>query len=281
MSAPEKTLVIESFISFIKDHPPLWSLQHPQHKDLVIIRHSWEAILKDLLTSFSEELLISCKLSNLQELKQKFHNLRSTLCRERQKMKGKSGAGLSEVSGKTWTWMRQLQFLDQGSEVEDFSSSNLLESASNSDSIFPEDVSPSGPMQSEICLASITEESTSGLGEEVLREYIITNSGHLVLESSSMGCQGDTAAGSTKPPEKGASSKKWTPATKKQKSGSEGTQTSFKEACEAFKLRCQELNVKDDTTTFLDFLGVKLRSLDEKRRFDLQIQLLQLIQSFE
>jgi hypothetical protein len=70
MSEQEKIAVTESFIAAIKDHQVILILQHPQHKNLPIVRNCWEEILLYLRDSFPKEALERCRLANVNMLKQ-------------------------------------------------------------------------------------------------------------------------------------------------------------------------------------------------------------------
>jgi hypothetical protein len=277
-----KIMVVETFIALLKEHPAIWSLRHPQHKDLNVVRNSWESIKRHLEESFPVEVLHTCKMEAMSELKQKFHNLKTTLSRERNKAKGKSGASLEEVSGTIWMWSSHLQFLNRENEIENFGTSSLsLSSFPGTVSLDPQsEIFPK--LLTKPILQPTSEDSYSDSRSLALNELeadklignynVNTEDAHLTLSPESEDDQGPNNYVNPSPP----TSKPWTPRPKKRNvSKSDEKDLSFQKACEAFAQRCQKVTQEDDTSSFLQFIGVKLRSLDKKKRFAIQLKIME------
>ncbi len=67
---------VELLITAIKDSPIIYDLKHRDHKNKDLVMLAWEQISEILKDTFPVEDLLRAKLSNVEDLKNKFHTLR-------------------------------------------------------------------------------------------------------------------------------------------------------------------------------------------------------------
>ena len=109
--------VIEALINEVRERPIIFSLQHPDHKDGVKIQQAWFAIRDALAVIFDPDVLKKAKVSTVEEIKNKFGNLRSGYRKEKKNRQAPSGSGRDSLK-KGYCWFESLRFLDCNNALE-------------------------------------------------------------------------------------------------------------------------------------------------------------------
>ena len=126
LSTEEKNKIKQSFIFHVEQRPALWSMKHPDYRDIIMKRGEWEVILELLTSEFGWSSLARLTMNTVPGLREQFSNLRTTYNKhKRQKMlQSESEAAANPLS--KWIYEDQMSFLDQAEDLEHPPISNPL-----------------------------------------------------------------------------------------------------------------------------------------------------------
>jgi len=112
MSEGDTRAVVETLIAAIMARPLLYNPAAKDHRNLSKTSVVWKQILEYLQRLYSPEILTKARLTNVRDIKEKFHGLRSSYRRHKNQMKDPLEGDAEEMKKPMWRWFNQMSFLD-------------------------------------------------------------------------------------------------------------------------------------------------------------------------
>ena len=85
--------ISKALILNVQSHPAIWDQSSKDYKDIILKLDSWNKILANLRSSFSSKELKNNKMANLQEVKDRWKNLRTVFIKKKKRAESQSSSG--------------------------------------------------------------------------------------------------------------------------------------------------------------------------------------------